>query len=88
MEPVIASVSLGASREFQLRHNITRERVKMVLPHGSLLLMSGGIQEQWQHRIASVCHLNQSSVKFTFESISGDVQTKSVLYYQVKLSQF
>lgn len=79
VEPVIASVSLGASREFQLRHNTTKERVKIVLPHGSLLLMSAGIQEHWQHRIAKVKHLNQARVNFTFRYMSTDVKTKSVL---------
>ena len=79
VEPVIASVSLGASREFQLRHNISRERVKIVLPHGSLLLMSGGIQEHWQHRIAKVKNLNEARVNFTFRYMSTDDKKKSVL---------
>ena len=74
-----SSVSLGASREFQLRHNITKERVKIVLPHGSLLLMSGGIQEHWQHRIAKVRHLDQARVNFTFRYMSADIKTKFVL---------
>tara|TARA_B100001063_G_C16618260_1_gene479329 strand:+ start:169 stop:804 length:636 start_codon:yes stop_codon:yes gene_type:complete len=79
VEPVIASVSLGASREFQLRHNISREIVKIVLPHGSLLLMSGGIQEHWQHRIAKVKNLNEARVNFTFRYMSTDDKKKSVL---------
>ena len=79
VEPVIASVSLGASREFQLRHNISREIVKIVLPHGSLLLMSGGIQEYWQHRIAKVKNLNEARVNFTFRYMSTDDKKKSVL---------
>ena len=28
LDPIIASVSLGAEREFQLRHNTTKERLK------------------------------------------------------------
>ena len=37
--PVIASLSLGVERVFQLRHNDTKERLSISLPHGSLLLM-------------------------------------------------
>jgi alkylated DNA repair dioxygenase AlkB len=72
VEPVIASVSLGASREFQLRHNATREKVKILLPHGSLLLMSGGIQEHWQHRLAKVKQLDEPRVNFTFRYMGAD----------------
>ncbi len=72
VEPVIASVSLGASREFQLRHNATKERIKILLPHGSLLLMSGGVQEHWQHRIAKVKQLDEPRVNFTFRYMGAD----------------
>ncbi len=66
LDPIIASVSLGAEREFQLRHNTTKERVKITLPHGSLLLMGAGIQSCWQHRIAKVKQLDSPRVNFTF----------------------
>ena len=50
--PVIASVSIGAERVFHLRHKVTKEKIKMNLPHGSLLLMGAGIQEYWQHKLS------------------------------------
>lgn len=65
-EPLIASLSLGVERVFQLRHNQTRERISISLPHGSLLLMGAGIQSCWQHRIAKVANLQESRVNFTF----------------------
>ena len=65
-EPVIASVSVGCDRVFQLRHNETKEKVKINLPHGSLLLMGAGIQEYWQHSIAKVKDLDDPRVNFTF----------------------
>jgi alkylated DNA repair dioxygenase AlkB len=50
-EPAIASVSFGASRTFILRHKQTRQTVKLDLPHGSLLLMAGPLQQNWLHGI-------------------------------------
>ena len=65
-EPLIASVSLGVERDFQLRHSETKEKLYITLPHGSLLLMGRGMQEHWQHRIAKVKGLNLPRVNFTF----------------------
>ena len=50
--PIIASVSIGAERVFHLRHKVTKQKIKMNLPHGSLLLMGAGIQEYWQHKLS------------------------------------
>ena len=65
-DPIIASISLGAERVFQLRHNVTGEIISLSLPHGSLLLMGSKIQHFYQHRLAKVKHLDQSRVNFTF----------------------
>ena len=65
-EPVIASVSVGCERIFQLRHNVSKQKVKINLPHGSLLLMGAGIQENWQHSIAKVKGIDDPRVNFTF----------------------
>jgi alkylated DNA repair dioxygenase AlkB len=64
--PVIASLSLGAERQFQMRHNSSKQRLSISLPHGSLLLMGAGIQAHWQHRIAKVKDLQEPRVNFTF----------------------
>ena len=66
VEPLIASLSLGVERVFQLRHRLTKQRISMTLPHGSLLLMGAGIQSYWQHRIAKVANLQEPRVNFTF----------------------
>ncbi|TRX13521.1 alpha-ketoglutarate-dependent dioxygenase AlkB family protein [Flavobacterium gawalongense] len=50
--PVIASVSFGAERTFQLKHNSDKDQKKsIVLEHGSLLLMKGTTQHFWKHQI-------------------------------------
>ena len=52
-EPVIASLSVGAPRVFQLKHATRGDlpRVDLTLGHGSLLLMGGACQRRWRHRI-------------------------------------
>ena len=51
--PAIASVSLGETRIFRLRHRQRKERKAVTLPltHGSLLLMAGTTQTYWEHAI-------------------------------------
>jgi len=50
-EPTIASVSLGAAREFRFQHKVTRTRHQTPLPGGSLLIMKGATQKDWRHGI-------------------------------------
>lgn len=51
--PVIASISLGAERRFQLRHRYNKGLpVKnMQLTDGSLLVMAGELQHYWHHQL-------------------------------------
>ncbi len=54
--PVIASLSLGATRRFLLRRRVsgTRKRpasIALSLGHGSLLLMQGNSQSDYQHAL-------------------------------------
>lgn len=51
-EPVIASLSLGAPRAFAFRDRAARrQRIRLELPHGSLLLMAGQTQALYQHAL-------------------------------------
>ncbi|TFW32699.1 alpha-ketoglutarate-dependent dioxygenase AlkB family protein [Massilia horti] len=50
-EPAIASVSFGATRPFVLRHKRSGRTFKIDLTDGSLLFMSGSLQQNWQHGI-------------------------------------
>jgi len=50
--PVIASMSLGASRDFSLRQKKPGVgKLKLRLDSGDLLLMSGQLQHNWQHQL-------------------------------------
>lgn len=51
--PVIASISLGQTRNFDFRKkDYHQSKYSLPLPHGSLLIMKGDLQENWEHRIA------------------------------------
>ena len=72
-DPIIASISLGVERVFQLRHNLTGEIVSLPLPHGSLLLMGSRIQHFYQHRLAKVKNLQHERVNFTFRYMNNNL---------------
>ncbi len=67
-EPVIASLSLGAVRDFHLRHKQTRQVHKMALTPGSLLMMQGKTQACWQHQIPKRAHA-EPRINLTFRRI-------------------
>lgn len=53
MNPVIASLSFGTSRNFQLQHSIDKSisKATIVLNDASLLIMKGETQHFWKHQI-------------------------------------
>ena len=67
--PVIASISLGAERRFDFRHKESREVISVVLPHGSLLVMSGACQTFWLHRIAKTTRQAEPRINVTFRRL-------------------
>ena len=68
--PVVASVSFGATRTFILRHKASRRTVKLDLPDGCLLLMAGALQHHWQHGINKSARGMGARVNLTFRSIN------------------
>lgn len=68
--PVIASVSFGAERFFNLRHNfIKEEKLKINLEHGSLLIMKGTTQHFWKHQIPKTVKDIGPRINLTFRII-------------------
>jgi alkylated DNA repair dioxygenase AlkB len=68
-EPVIASLSLGAVRRFALRERGGARRLGLDLPHGSLLLMSGGTQARYQHALPKTRRPVATRLNLTFRWI-------------------
>lgn len=70
INPSIASLSFGAERNFQLKHNSNKElRKSMTLEHGSLLLMKGSTQHFWKHQIPKTAKPIGPRINLTFRLI-------------------
>lgn len=70
INPVIASLSFGAERMFQLKHNLDKDLKKsIVLEHGSLLLMKGTTQHFWKHQIPKTAKPIGPRINGTFRII-------------------
>lgn len=67
--PLIASLSFGAGRDFLLRNKINGEKLQLRLQHGSLLIMAGECQHNWQHALPKRCHVNTPRINLTFRYI-------------------
>lgn len=65
----IASLSFGAVRKFALKHKETKEKVAVVLAHGSLLVMRGTTQTHWLHRLPPTKRVTTPRVNLTFRTI-------------------
>jgi alkylated DNA repair dioxygenase AlkB len=70
--PVIASVSVGATRRFHLKHKTNKalNRVAIDLTHGSLLLMQGATQHGWQHQVPKTARPVGPRINLTFRAIA------------------
>lgn len=69
--PVIASVSFGATRRFRLRHR--RERTlthALELTDGSVLVMAGATQHHWQHSITKTARPVGPRINLTYRQIA------------------
>ena len=69
LNPVIASVNLGDSRIFQLRHFATKEKIELNLSNGSLLIMRGELQHYWQHQVPKTKAQKKERINLTFRAI-------------------
>lgn len=69
-QPVIASLSYGATRTFILRHKASGRTVKLDLTDGSLLLMGGCLQANWLHGIHRTAKVVGPRINLTFRYVS------------------
>lgn len=69
-EPVIASVSLGATRRFVLRRRDDHAvKQTFALTSGSLLVMRGTCQREWQHALTRTVRPVGRRINLTFRHI-------------------
>jgi alkylated DNA repair dioxygenase AlkB len=69
MGNVIGSLSLGATRKFRIRHNITRETQTFLAGNGTLIIMAGTMQQFWQHEVPKTKRNVGERINLTFRQI-------------------
>ena len=70
LNPVIASISFGVTRNFKLKHAIdAKQQVVVPLTHGSVLIMAGSTQHKWYHSIPKQLKLEGERINITFRKI-------------------
>jgi alkylated DNA repair dioxygenase AlkB len=70
VNPIIASLSLGTERNFQLKHNLDNSQKKnIILENGSLLLMKGTTQHFWKHQVPKTTKIIGPRINLTFRVI-------------------
>jgi len=67
--PVIASLSLGATRRFVLKARAGDERLALELPHGSLLVMRGDTQRNYRHALPRTARPVGERINLTFRQV-------------------
>lgn len=73
-EPMIASVSLGATRRFCLRHRSRKDlKLDLALADGSLLLMAGSTQRRWVHAVPKTTRPVGERINLTFRQVRPGV---------------
>lgn len=69
--PCIASVSLGAIRDFRFRHRAGQQKsLTLPLGDGDLLVMGGDCQRHWQHCLPRRKRVTSARINLTFRYIS------------------
>lgn len=65
----IGSLSFGAERKFAFKHKQAKEKVEIMLQHGSLLVMKNTTQTNWLHRLPPTKKVTKLRVNLTFRTI-------------------
>ncbi|KRG35724.1 alpha-ketoglutarate-dependent dioxygenase AlkB family protein [Psychrobacter sp. P11G3] len=65
-QPVVASLSLGATRKFVFKHKKTQDKVELYLESGQLVVMHGDTQTFWKHTITKTKTVDAGRISLTF----------------------
>ena len=68
-QPVIASLSLGASRTFQYKPKTEGAIEDLLLDEGDLLLMRPGFQQDWLHQVPAEPIVTGGRINLTFRQV-------------------
>ena len=77
LSPIIASLSLGATRTFEIRRNPVKGTKPLThslpLTAGGLLVMFGNAQQSWKHQVPKEPHVLGERLNLTFRYIHPKV---------------
>ena len=68
-DPVIASLSLGATRQFEFKAKDDEAIHSIDLAHGEWVIMPAGFQQHWQHRIPAQPEVLTPRINLTFRYV-------------------
>ena len=68
-QPIIAALSLGATRKFVFKHKKTQDKVELFLESGQLIVMHGETQTFWKHTITKTKTVNEGRISLTFRQM-------------------
>ena len=69
-QPVIASLSIGATRKFVFKHKKTQDKVELYLESGQLVVMHGDTQTFWKHTITKTKKVSEGRISLTFRKMA------------------
>ena len=70
LQPVIGSISLGATRTFYMQHIKEKDlKLSVELPAGSCLLMRGSTQHFWKHSVPKDSRCTSPRLNITFRYV-------------------
>ncbi|WAU74443.1 alpha-ketoglutarate-dependent dioxygenase AlkB family protein [Acinetobacter sp. TR11] len=73
LNPIIASVTFGAERNFLFQNKKNKNlKHKILLKHGSLVVMKGETQKEWLHSISKTSACISPRINLTFRKIKNN----------------
>lgn len=66
---IIASLSLGAKRDFQIRSLIDKDKQNFELQHGDLFIMKSGFQNKFEHQLPKRKRIMNPRLNLTFRLV-------------------
>ena len=67
--PLIASLSFGATRLLRFKHPASGGKLDLDLAHGDLLIMAGALQHHWRHELPKTRKIVEPRINLTFREI-------------------
>jgi alkylated DNA repair dioxygenase AlkB len=68
-DPLVVSLSLGATRDFDVRRDTDRWTQRFALGHGDLLLMGRESQTKWMHCLPKRLRVGDLRINLTFRQV-------------------